>query len=54
MKKTILALALMVTLASCGGSAPEATTPAVDSTAVAVDSAACCADSTKVDSCVAK
>lgn len=49
MKKTIMAIALMITLASCGGSKEEATTT-VDSTATtAVDSSATVADSTAKD-----
>lgn len=48
MKKTILALGLMVALASCGGGAKEET-PATDSTAVTVDTTAKCV----TDSCAA-
>ena len=55
MKKTIFALALMVTLPSCGASSTESSAPEADSTAVTVDSAACpSADSTCVDTCTAK
>ena len=49
MKKTIFALGLMVTLASCGGAAKEEA-PKADSTAVAVDTTAKCATT---DSCAA-
>lgn len=48
MKKTILALALMVTFASCTGAATEAEAPKADSTVVAVDSVACTVDTTCV------
>ena len=48
MKKTILALGLMVALASCGGAAKEEA-PKADSTAVAVDTTAKCVS----DSCAA-
>ncbi len=38
MKKTIFALGLIATLASCGGKGTEGEAPKADSTAVAVDS----------------
>jgi hypothetical protein len=49
MKKTILALGLMVALASCGGGAAKEEAPKADSTAVAVDTTAKCVS----DSCAA-
>ena len=52
MKKTILALGLMVALTSCSDVAPVAEAPVADSTVVAVDTAviAIVADTTSVDS----
>jgi hypothetical protein len=50
MKKTILALGLMVALASCGSGAAKEEAPVADSTAVAVDTTAKCATT---DSCAA-
>lgn len=58
MKKTIFALGLIATLASCGGSKPEGEAAKADSTAVAVDTAVTTntvvADSAKVDSVATK
>ena len=58
MKKTIFALGLIVTLASCGGNSTEVEAPKADSTAVAVDSVVTTdtvvADSAKVDSVATK
>ena len=57
MKKTIFALGLIATLASCGGSKTEEGTANADSTVVAVDSAvttSVVADSAKVDSVATK
>jgi hypothetical protein len=57
MKKTIFALGLIATLASCGGSKTEEETVNADSTVVAVDSAvttSVVADSAKVDSVATK
>ena len=53
MKKVLFAL-LIVCLASCSSSAPEAVTTAVDSTTTSVDTTKVVkADSCKVDTCVA-
>lgn len=58
MKKTIFALGLIATLASCGGNSTEGEAPKADSTAVAVDSVVTTntvvADSAKVDSVATK
>ncbi len=59
MKKTIFALGLIATLASCGGNGTEGEAPKTDSTAVAVDTLATTtttvvADSAKVDSVATK
>ena len=59
MKKTIFALGLIATLASCGGKGTEGEAPKADSTAVAVDSvvttnSVVVADSAKVDSVATK
>jgi hypothetical protein len=57
MKKTIFALGLIATLASCGGSNTEGEAALTDSTVVAVDSVVTTtvvADSAKVDSAATK
>jgi hypothetical protein len=57
MKKTIFALGLIATLASCGNGKAEGEAANADSTAVAVDSVATTtvvADSAKVDSVATK
>lgn len=57
MKKTIFALGLIATLASCDGGKTEGEAPAADSTVVAVDSVSTTevvADSAKVDSVATK
>jgi len=54
MKKAILAIGVVATLASCGGASIEATKSTVDSSIMKVDSTIKSVDTTKVDTTAVK